>query len=350
LLAIVAGSVWAARRILVAPPPGLAAWRWSLHSAIGRLESDDPAAAQALRRRLATAEALSAPAWWERLWVTPEVITDAWRPAFVEAVDALRSMQIERQEAADWRQLRDALRRRLAVQQERLGEASSGSADARAASRAAARLAWADSLAKQSRFGAAIGEAREAIGWLDRASGQRQQMLSRFTDPARLQGWRRQVDAAIAASHRARNAVVIVDKWHRKLEIYTAGRRVASVQAELGTNGLLQKLYAGDAATPEGRYHVAQKKDGAATRYHKALLLDYPNAEDRRRFARARRSGALPRGVGIGGLIEIHGGGGSGRDWTDGCVALSNADMDRVYAQVAVGTPVVIVGALPEVE
>lgn len=350
MLSVVLAAAWAAHRVLAPPPTGLTAWRHSLQSAIHRLEADDPGAAQALRRRLVTAENLSEPVWWERLWITPQVITEAWQPAFVGAVDALRSVQIEREKAATWREVRAAFRRRLEAQQQRLGEASSGSSDARVTSRAAARLAWVDSLAAQRRFDEAIGQAREAIGWLDQASGRRQQMLSRFSDPTRLNAWRRQADAAIADSHRGRKTVVIVDKWHRRLEVYSAGRRVVSVQAELGTNGLLQKLYAGDAATPEGRYHVAQKKDGAATRYYKALLLDYPNAEDRRRFDSARRDGALPSGVGIGGLIEVHGGGGSGRDWTDGCVALSNGDMDRVYAAVSVGTPVVIVGALPEKE
>jgi lipoprotein-anchoring transpeptidase ErfK/SrfK len=52
----------------------------------------------------------------------------------------------------------------------------------------------------------------------------------------------------------------------------------------------------------------------------------------------------VPPGRGIGGLIEIHGAGGQGRNWTDGCVALVNPDMDRLFAAVGVGTPVTIVG------
>jgi L,D-peptidoglycan transpeptidase YkuD (ErfK/YbiS/YcfS/YnhG family) len=56
------------------------------------------------------------------------------------------------------------------------------------------------------------------------------------------------------------------------------------------------------------------------------------------------KSGTVPRRAGIGSLIEIHGDGGQGRDWTDGCVALDNRDMDRVFARASVGTTVTIVG------
>ena len=59
----------------------------------------------------------------------------------------------------------------------------------------------------------------------------------------------------------------------------------------------------------------------------------------------AKRDGRLPRGAGIGSLIEIHGDGGRGEDWTSGCVALENHDMDRLFARVSVGTPVTIIGS-----
>jgi murein L,D-transpeptidase YafK len=114
--------------------------------------------------------------------------------------------------------------------------------------------------------------------------------------------------------------------------------------ADLGSNRLQQKRHAGDKATPEGRYHVTARKEGGQTRYHKALLLDYPNGEDRSRFARIRAEGGVPDGVGPGRHIEIHGHGGRERDWTDGCVALADADIDAVFARVPVGTPVTIVG------
>jgi murein L,D-transpeptidase YafK len=87
-----------------------------------------------------------------------------------------------------------------------------------------------------------------------------------------------------------------------------------------------------------------KKKDRGQSRYHRALLLDYPNAADRERFAAAKRRGEIPRGAGIGGLIEIHGEGGRGQNWTEGCVALSNRDMDDLFRRVGTGTRVTIVG------
>ena len=112
---------------------------------------------------------------------------------------------------------------------------------------------------------------------------------------------------------------------------------------DLGFNWIADKSRAGDGATPEGRYRIVSRTTASA--YYRALLLDYPNADDRAEFARARRSGDVPRSAGIGGLIEIHGEGGRGRDWTKGCVALANPDMADLFARVSVGTPVTIVGS-----
>ena len=92
------------------------------------------------------------------------------------------------------------------------------------------------------------------------------------------------------------------------------------------------------------KYRVVKKKDRGQSRYHRALLLDYPNAADRERFAAAQRRGEIPRGARIGGLIEIHGEGGRGQNWTEGCVALSNRDMDDLFRRVGTGTRVTIVG------
>jgi len=92
---------------------------------------------------------------------------------------------------------------------------------------------------------------------------------------------------------------------------------------------------------------VTDVKLGARTRYYKALLVDYPNDEDLERWEKARREGTISRRVGVGGLIEIHGHGGQGTDWTDGCVALRDRDMDRLLTYAGLGTPVTIVGTVP---
>ena len=94
------------------------------------------------------------------------------------------------------------------------------------------------------------------------------------------------------------------------------------------------KRVAGDGATPEGVYRVTRKKSGGETRYYKALLLSYPNAEDRERFERERALGRIAADALIGSLIEIHGEGGRGKNWTDGCVALTNDEMDELFEAV----------------
>jgi murein L,D-transpeptidase YafK len=126
--------------------------------------------------------------------------------------------------------------------------------------------------------------------------------------------------------------------------VLSQGEPVLDYPVDVGANGIGPKLQQGDRATPEGRYRIVLKKGPGQSLYHKALLLDYPNAEDRRRTAEAGRDGRLRRGADPGGLIEIHGDGGRGRNWTDGCVAVSNADMDVLYERLEVGAWVTIVG------
>ena len=101
---------------------------------------------------------------------------------------------------------------------------------------------------------------------------------------------------------------------------------------------------------PPRIYNVKAKKSGRETKNYKALLIDYPNAEDKKRFEADKRSGALPRGARIGSLIEIHGDGGKGVDWTNGCVALKNAEMDVVFGLAGANTTIIIVGSLKSLE
>jgi murein L,D-transpeptidase YafK len=105
------------------------------------------------------------------------------------------------------------------------------------------------------------------------------------------------------------------------------------------------KLMHGDRATPEGIYRVIDKKNGVKTRYYKALLINYPNESDKARYYNAIRSGVLSKKTSIGGLIEIHGDGGRGINWTEGCIALENRLMDTVFDLCQINTPVIIVGS-----
>lgn len=161
-----------------------------------------------------------------------------------------------------------------------------------------------------------------------------------------FQKWQNWVKSTISYSKRENSYAVIVDKIGREIRIYRDGMLEKTFAIELGRNWMGDKHFQGDKATPEGNYSVIEKKQHTRTKFYKALLLDYPNGDDIRRFNHARRTGTLPDSAEIGGLIEIHGEGGKGNDWTDGCMALKNSDMDIVYSIIQNGTRVTIVGSL----
>jgi murein L,D-transpeptidase YafK len=161
--------------------------------------------------------------------------------------------------------------------------------------------------------------------------------------------WEKNVKTAYQLSKRGQT-VFLVDKLNASLTILKSGKEYKTLPVEFGMNWMGDKMMAGDKATPEGIYKVQVKKDRARTIYHKALLIDYPNGEDQKRYNHLVRSGKISKGTGIGNLIEIHGEGGKGIHWTDGCIALDNKDMDIVFSQSSVNTPVIIVGARQTIE
>jgi lipoprotein-anchoring transpeptidase ErfK/SrfK len=167
------------------------------------------------------------------------------------------------------------------------------------------------------------------------------------SDPRRA-SWKRWVAGTIRESQRTRKAAIIVDKLRRQLLVMKGTEELASYPVDLGIAAIEFKTRAGDEATPEGRYRVTEVRGPGQTRYHRALMLDYPNAEDQARFRRLRRAGEVTASQEIGGLIEIHGKGGRGQDWTQGCVALENSDMDELVSSAGVGTMVTIVGTVPD--
>jgi L,D-peptidoglycan transpeptidase YkuD (ErfK/YbiS/YcfS/YnhG family) len=169
-------------------------------------------------------------------------------------------------------------------------------------------------------------------------------LAARFADGEQIRTWRRMIDDTIAWSRRTGAAAIVVYKEKNQLHLYRGGKLARSYVADMGSNSISQKFNGGDRATPEGRYKITSKKGHGQSRYYKAMLLNYPNDEDRRRFDQARRQGRVSSGTGLGGLIEIHGEGGLGNDWTLGCIALSNRDIDDLYSRVDAGTPVTIVG------
>ena len=135
--------------------------------------------------------------------------------------------------------------------------------------------------------------------------------------------------------------LVQVDKSERTLTLLAGGKPVRQYAIVLGRAPVGAKTREGDKRTPEGRYVLDFRK--ADSSYYRAIHVSYPNQQDR---ARARALGVAP-----GGAIMIHGQP-NGRgwnndtlqyDWTDGCIALSNADMTELWSLVRIPTPIDIV-------
>ncbi|MBI4178907.1 L,D-transpeptidase [bacterium] len=166
----------------------------------------------------------------------------------------------------------------------------------------------------------------------------------RFSQSDLIQRWETHVRETIAWSIQRDAGVIIVDKSRNQCLLIDAGRVIKTYAADFGTNGVFDKSVQGDRATPEGKYKITKKKGAGQSKFHKALLLNYPNDEDLREFRRARARGQVSARTRPGGAIEIHGEGGQDKNWTEGCVALRNSDMDDLFRRVDVGTPVTIVG------
>ncbi len=158
--------------------------------------------------------------------------------------------------------------------------------------------------------------------------------------------WEKWVDKAIKDSRKNHSYSIIIDKFSRKCVVYLSGNKKYEYQVELGKNWIGDKREKGDNATPEGMYRITKKIDRGRTKYYKALLINYPNEQDKEEFRQEIASGSLRPSAKIGGLIEIHGSGGRGVDWTEGCIALHDAEMDVVYKIANTGTPVTIVGSM----
>lgn len=163
-----------------------------------------------------------------------------------------------------------------------------------------------------------------------------------FSSMDKWQSWAKET---IDWSKKHKAWVFIADKYAHKCYLYKNGTLKHTFSIEMGSNWIGPKQYKGDLATPEGKYLVSKKKSGVLTKYYKALLINYPNEQDKIRYNNNLRNGLIPQ-RGIGNLIEIHGGGGKGVNWTDGCIALTNEEMDIIYPLLPNGTPVTIVGSL----
>ncbi len=140
---------------------------------------------------------------------------------------------------------------------------------------------------------------------------------------------------------------IVIYKRRHRLEVWGKGRLLKTYTVAIGHGGAGHKQQEGDDRTPEGRYHVVRSYP--SLKFHRFLLLSYPSGEDQRAFLAAKRAGKLPAAARIGGDIGIHGEKRGFRflphkwvDWTRGCVALDDAEIEELYAAVRPGTAVVI--------
>lgn len=134
---------------------------------------------------------------------------------------------------------------------------------------------------------------------------------------------------------------VVVIKHKRVLQLLWKGRIVRTYKVALGGNPKGHKVEEGDSRTPEGTYTIDMHFPKSS--FYKALHISYPNDEDKER--------AKKKGVDPGGQIEIHGLGPSmvwagalhaKWDWTAGCIAVTNKEIEEIYHAVPNGTPIEI--------
>lgn len=199
-------------------------------------------------------------------------------------------------------------------------------------------------LYEEGQYPASEEKLKEVEVYLANAEKVMTPVLSRYKDVNQIAKWKRWATETIEESREKNVYCILVIKANKKLLLYKDGDLSRSYPVGLGQNGWSDKLRAKDNATPEGKYRIIKKNP--ESRYHKALLINYPNEEDQREFYRAKKRGLLPETARIGGSIEIHGGGDEGL--TYGCISLDNKQIEELYHTVDVGTPVTIVGAIDE--
>ena len=134
---------------------------------------------------------------------------------------------------------------------------------------------------------------------------------------------------------------VVVHKKERTLELFKNGSSIRKYKVALGAEPVGPKTQEGDHKTPEGIYVIDRRNE--RSKFYRALHISYPNADDK---SRAEKLGVSP-----GGDIMIHGlPNGFGwlgashrvRDWTDGCIAVTDQEMDEIWKLVPDGTSIEI--------
>jgi len=145
---------------------------------------------------------------------------------------------------------------------------------------------------------------------------------------------------------------IFIKKSDRVLELYDGEQLIKSYSIALGFASTGDKEIEGDGKTPEGEFYVFTKN--AQSKFHLSLGISYPSIDDARRgiehgliskaehdeieAAISEKKKPLQK-TRLGGEIYIHGGGVE-NDWTDGCVALKNEEIEELFSAIPIGTPV----------
>jgi murein L,D-transpeptidase YafK len=156
----------------------------------------------------------------------------------------------------------------------------------------------------------------------------------------------------------AEDLTIRVWKSRHQMWLQDGDRILKKFPIALGKDLSAGKLFRGDGRTPEGTYYICEKRP--RSRFHRFLGISYPNVDDAERafaqhlisadewadifFANVEQT-IPPWSTAMGGRVGIHGYGGRppvSVDWTEGCIAVSDADIDYLYDRVPLGTRVVI--------
>ncbi|MGC4035083.1 MAG: L,D-transpeptidase [Chitinophagaceae bacterium] len=140
---------------------------------------------------------------------------------------------------------------------------------------------------------------------------------------------------------------IIIDKSDYELQVYDDKGWYATYPVVFGTTSLDDKQMEGDRKTPEGTFKLISKK--THPKWDRFMMLDYPTKESYDKFNQRKQSGEIPKSATIGGGVGIHGTWphedyqvDKFKNWTNGCIALKNEDVEDLYSYVPVGTKVII--------
>ena len=140
---------------------------------------------------------------------------------------------------------------------------------------------------------------------------------------------------------------IVVVKSDYELKVYDKDGWYATYPVVFGSKSLDDKMMEGDRKTPEGVYHIASKRPHE--KWDKMMVIDFPTKTDLEKFKERKAKGLIPKNAKIGGGIAIHGTWPHDdlavdlyQNWTNGCIALKNDDVDELFEMAPIGTEVTI--------